>query len=72
MVRLLVETGVIHHIGDSAPLEAHTWTGRMRTTTPSFVHMEELTKPQAPNRDNSVGQVMRDYFNAYFKSEVHM
>ena len=32
--------------------------------------MEEIPQPQAPNRDNRVGKVMRDYLKAYFNNEA--
>ena len=32
--------------------------------------VEEISQPQAPNRDNPVGKVMRACLKAYFNSEA--
>ena len=80
VVRLLVDTGVIlHHLltEDQLPCHCkcrggpggwgpqhHPWCLEGRPTG------GEIPQPQAPNRDNRVGKVMRDYLKAYFNSEA--
>ena len=70
VVRLLVETGVILH-------------NILRIRFPAIANAEVDRQDEdhniipgawrgdhAPNRDNRVGKVMRDYFKAYFNSEA--
>ena len=79
VVRLLVETGVILHnllrigLPGIATAEVNrededhniipgAWRGDQQ--------VEEIPQPQALNKDNRVGKVMRDYLKAYFNSEA--
>lgn len=79
VVRLLVETGVILHnllrirflaIGnaevDREDEDHNIIPGAWRAGQ----QVEQIPQPQAPNRDNREGKVMRDYLKAYFNIEA--
>ena len=79
VVRLLVETGVILHnlLRIRLPSIANAEVDREdedHNTIPGAwrgdQQVEEIPQPQAPNRDNRVDKVMRDYLKAYFNSEA--
>ena len=79
VVRLLVETGVILHnlLRIRFPAIANAEVDREdedHNTIPGAwrgdQQVEGIPQPQALNRDNRVGKVMRDYLKAYFNSEA--
>ena len=79
VVRLLVETGGILHnlLRIRFPAIANAEVEREdedHNIIPGAWRedhqVEEIPPPQAPNRDNRVGKVMRDYLKAYCNSEA--
>ena len=79
VARLLVETGVILHnllrirfpaIGNADADREDEDHNIVPRAWRANIYVEEIPQPQAPNRDNREGKVMRDYLKAYFNSDA--